>query len=288
MIGARVLPPAAGSPCRRRCSSTSRDRRRGSRRGRHARGSTSSSTWPRGNTPRRPNPRKRQSLRTRGSASRPRPREETRTASQTSSQAAVRSTPCSTSQGETGFKLADHYHGRIVAAERHKVAAVDLALDLEAEPLEEALYGQIERRLQSDPRAASARNLRAVQSHPYPICATICSLLSEESEGECDTSAMLPRKTWFRLETPAEAAAEALASSRRREAFLPRDGESDSKLSASLQDLYRAGDRPQGISSARCPLPDLAGLRGHGPRHGHAASGRETGLGLQDDHRGSR
>ena len=46
MIGWRVLPPAAGSPWRRRCSLTIRERRFGSRRGRHGAGSTSTSTLP--------------------------------------------------------------------------------------------------------------------------------------------------------------------------------------------------------------------------------------------------
>ena len=65
-------------------------------RGRHGFGSTSTSTDPVDDTPSKPKPRKRQSLCTRGSRTRP-PRPVTRTASQTSSQAAVRFTPCSTS-----------------------------------------------------------------------------------------------------------------------------------------------------------------------------------------------
>src|SRR5436190_1135299 len=46
MIGCRVLPPVAGSPRRRRCSSTILERRLGSRRGRQGTGSTRTSTLP--------------------------------------------------------------------------------------------------------------------------------------------------------------------------------------------------------------------------------------------------
>ena len=44
-------------------------------------------------------------------------------------------------QCEAQLELADHHDGRILPAERHEVAALDLALDLEAQPLEEALHG---------------------------------------------------------------------------------------------------------------------------------------------------
>ena len=92
----RVLPPEAGSPLRRRCSSTILERRFASRRGRQGTGSTNTSTLPELNTVRRPSPSNRHSFFTLGSDSRPRPRAEARTASQTSSQAAERSTACKT------------------------------------------------------------------------------------------------------------------------------------------------------------------------------------------------
>ncbi len=95
-MGFRVLPPAAGSPWRLRCSSMILDRRLALLRGRHGAGSTNNSTLLELVTANRPKPRKRQSFFTRGSASRPRPRLDARTASQTSSHTAVRSTACST------------------------------------------------------------------------------------------------------------------------------------------------------------------------------------------------
>jgi len=96
MMGRRVLPPAAGSPMRRRCSSTILERRLASRLGRQGTGSTIASTLPEVDTASRPNPSSRHSFLTRGSLSRPRARREARTANQISSQAAERSTACRT------------------------------------------------------------------------------------------------------------------------------------------------------------------------------------------------
>ena len=61
-MGRCVLPPSAGSPLRFLCSSTMRERRFGSRRGRHGTGSTMTSTLPRSATARSPNPSRRQSF----------------------------------------------------------------------------------------------------------------------------------------------------------------------------------------------------------------------------------
>src|SRR4051794_28359774 len=58
MIGARVLPPAVGSPLRRLCSDTSRERFFGLRRGAVVAGLTSTSTWPLAVTPSMPNPKR--------------------------------------------------------------------------------------------------------------------------------------------------------------------------------------------------------------------------------------
>ena len=97
MTGAREPPPSTGSPWRRWCSSTSRDRRRGSLRGMGAVGLTRISTRPAVVTPSMPKPSRRQRLRNLASLSRPLRRGERRAASHTSSPAAARSTPCSTS-----------------------------------------------------------------------------------------------------------------------------------------------------------------------------------------------
>ena len=96
MIGAREPPPGDGSPLRLVCSSTSRERRRGSRRGIGAAGLTRMATRPASSMPSIPKPSRRQSWRKRTSCSRP-PRVAVRAASQTSSHAAARSTPCKTS-----------------------------------------------------------------------------------------------------------------------------------------------------------------------------------------------
>ena len=81
----------------RRCSSTRRDRRREFLRGVGAFGLSRTSTSPFVDTPNKPKPSLRQRLRNLASLSRPLPRDERRAASQTSSQAAARSTPCKTS-----------------------------------------------------------------------------------------------------------------------------------------------------------------------------------------------
>ena len=49
---------------------------------------------------------------------------------------------------EGQLQFADHHDRRIVAAQRHEVAAADLALDREAELFEEAFDGQIKRGFQ--------------------------------------------------------------------------------------------------------------------------------------------
>ena len=97
MIGFRDPPPSTGSPRRRRCSSTRRDRRPGFLRGVGEVGLTSTSTSPFDRTPSNPKPSLRQRLRNLASFSRPFARDETRAASQTSSHVAARSTPCKTS-----------------------------------------------------------------------------------------------------------------------------------------------------------------------------------------------
>ena len=97
MIGFRDPPPSTGSPRRRRCSSTRRDRRLGFLRGIGEVGLTKRSTSPFNCTASNPKPSLRQRLRNLASFSRPFSRDERRAASQTSSHAAARSTPCKTS-----------------------------------------------------------------------------------------------------------------------------------------------------------------------------------------------
>ena len=157
MIGRRVLPPAAGSPLRRRCSSSDFG--------------TAFRIMPR--TPRhrlnqnlylagieirqsRPRPSRRQSFFTLGSDSRPRPRNDARTASQTSSQAAERSTACRTNSSvKLELQFANDQRDRRAAIHRHDIAAAHLTLDLEAQPFEEALYRRIKARLQRVPPTCS-------------------------------------------------------------------------------------------------------------------------------------
>jgi hypothetical protein len=97
IIGFRDPPPSTGSPRRRRCSSTRRDRRAGFLRGIGEMGLTKTSISPFDRTPSNPKPSLRQRLRNLASFSRPFARDESRAASQTSSHAARRSTPCKTS-----------------------------------------------------------------------------------------------------------------------------------------------------------------------------------------------
>jgi hypothetical protein len=97
MMGALELPPGAGSPCLRRCSSINLERLLVSRRGIEAEGLSSTSTWSSEPIPSSPKPSRRHNLRNRTSLSLPLPRVDSRAASQTSSPTEARSTPCSTS-----------------------------------------------------------------------------------------------------------------------------------------------------------------------------------------------
>ena len=146
MIGTLVAPPSAGSPRRRRCSLTRRERRFGSRRGRQAFGSTSTSTRPVVETPSSPKPRNRQSLCTRGSRSRAERRVDIRTASQN---LIARRRPINPLQHEfeieCELQLADDDERRLLPAQRHEIATADLALHVEPKQFEEALYRSIER-----------------------------------------------------------------------------------------------------------------------------------------------
>ena len=157
MIGERVLPPSAGSPLRRRCSLTSRERFLGLRRGLVSGGLTSTSTSP---------------------VAVDREHAEAEPAAQIAvTRVALAALAARRHPGgkpdlvggggaidrlqnqfkiEGKFQLADHHDRRLVAAQRHQVAAADLALDREAEVLEEAFDGQIKRGFQGDSDAGAA------------------------------------------------------------------------------------------------------------------------------------
>src|SRR6266436_4086922 len=116
MIGARVLPPNTGSPMRRRCSATRRERFLGLRRGPVVGGLTITSTSP----------------------------------------VLVTASMQKQLKIEGELEFANHDDWRLVAAEPHEVAAPDFALDREAEVFEEAFDGQIKRGFQGDSGAACA------------------------------------------------------------------------------------------------------------------------------------
>ena len=121
MIGVRDPPPSAGSPRRWRCSSTRRDRRQGFLRGIGAVELTGPQQI--GNTPSNPKPSILQRLRNLTSLSRPLPRDERRAASQTSSLAVARSTPCKIElEIEGQLEFADHNDREIVSLQRDQIA----------------------------------------------------------------------------------------------------------------------------------------------------------------------
>ncbi len=152
----RDPPPSTGSPRRRRCSSTRRDRRPGFLRGIGAVGLTNTSISPFDRTPSNPNPSLRQRLRNLASFSRPFSRDERRAASQTSSHAAARSTPCQTSSRlNVSLSSPITTTSGSPSLQRQQIAASYLTFDNEAEPFEEGLDRAIEQRLQNRPPGSS-------------------------------------------------------------------------------------------------------------------------------------
>ena len=161
MIGARVLPPSAGSPLRRRCSATSRERFLGLRRGLVSGGLTSTSTSPVAVT---------------AEHAEAEPAAQIAVARIALAALAARRHPGRKPdlvggggtidrlqhqfEIEGQFQFADHHDRRLVAAQRHQIAAADLTLDREAELLEEAFDGQIERGFQGELRSGRRRRLR--------------------------------------------------------------------------------------------------------------------------------
>ena len=100
----------------------------------------------------------------------------------------------------------------------------------------------------------------------------------------CDAPA---GKTWFRIETEAEAASESDVMRHAVEKFFRKEQEKATQtLSTAVQGLLRAGDRAQGAHSARdAAVPDLARRRRHAAGHRHAAAGRAGRPQLPADHR---
>ena len=148
-MGCRVLPPTAGSPRRRRCSSTMRERRLASRRGRQGTGSTRDLD-PAGC----------------GDRDEAQAEEPAQLAHARIALPAAAASRCAHGkpdlvagrrpvdglqhevEGEGELQLADDHDGRLALAECHEIAAADLALDLVAELFEEALDRKIEARFQ--------------------------------------------------------------------------------------------------------------------------------------------
>ena len=69
---------------------------------------------------------------------------------------------------EGKLEFADHHDRRIVAAERHEVAAADLALDREAELFEEAFDGKIKRGFQDGLRRRERPRMNVAGSSRIP------------------------------------------------------------------------------------------------------------------------
>ena len=122
-----------------------RERRLASRLGFHGAGSTTTSTRPSTVTVRRPKPRNRQSFFTRASFSRPRPRLEAR-----DGEPDLVADGCAINGLEHQFEreallhFADHDEFGWAIGKGDEIAPTHLALDLQAEPLQMALYRRIE------------------------------------------------------------------------------------------------------------------------------------------------
>src|SRR5881398_3087601 len=142
MIGALQMPPETGSPRRRRCSSSRRTRRLASRRGRHGPGSTSTSTRPAAETARSPKPKSRQSLRTRAAAA---ARDAHGKPDLIAGRAAI-DTLQHKLEVEAELQFSNDYERWFLAANSNEIAAADLAFDVEAKTLEEALHRDVQRR----------------------------------------------------------------------------------------------------------------------------------------------
>jgi hypothetical protein len=145
MIGFRDPPPSAGSPRRRRCSSTRRDRRRGFLRGNGADGLIRTSTSLFGRYPEQAKTELFTKIAKSGIAFTP-----FTAGRETSGQPNFVAGGCTVDplqdelEIEDQLEFADHDDRRVVALQRHQIAASDFAFDEEAEPFEESLDRLIE------------------------------------------------------------------------------------------------------------------------------------------------
>jgi hypothetical protein len=122
-----------------------RERRFALRLGFHGAGAATTSTRPSVVTVRRPKPRNRQSFFTRASFSRPRPRLEAATGEPDLVAGACGINGLKQQfEGEALLHLADHDQFGRAFGKGDEIASAHLALDLQAELLEVALYGWIE------------------------------------------------------------------------------------------------------------------------------------------------
>ena len=94
-------------------------------------------------------------------------------------------------------------------------------------------------------------------------------------------------KTWFRIETEAEAVERIGCDAPcRRKVLSQGTGKGDADVSAAVQGQFRAGDRAEGTYPARnAAVPDIARRRGQPARHRDAAAGRTGRPHLPPDHR---
>jgi hypothetical protein len=150
IIGFRDPPPSTGSPRRRRCSSTRRDRRPGFLRGIGAVGLTNTSTSPFDRTPSKPKPSRRQRLRNRAFVFTPLVTRRTACGEPNFIACGSAIDPLQNElEVEGQLKLADHDDRRMIGPQRQQIAPSDLTFDNEAEPFEEGLDRPIEQRLQN-------------------------------------------------------------------------------------------------------------------------------------------
>ena len=160
MIGARVLPPNTGSPLRRWCSATRRERFFGLRRGAVVGGLTITSTSPVLVTAEHAEaePAAEIAIARVALAALAARRQFGRKPNLVGGAGAIDRLQ-DQFEVEGQLQFADHHDRRIVAAERHEIAAADLALDGKAELFEEAFDGQIKRGFQGGLQRRTGRDL---------------------------------------------------------------------------------------------------------------------------------
>jgi len=138
---------------------------------------------------------------------------------------------------EAFLQLTDDDQRRLAALERNQIALLDLSLDLIAEALEKAFHGQIKRRFQIDRSPGVAIEHAGISTTPATLaryCITRGQLypnsrlpISAASEGAMKFVCDAPDgKTWFRIETEAEALRESEAMRHAVEKYFRRERDS--------------------------------------------------------------